>query len=75
MMETISSVAQEFLPVCQAFYEAHQFQILTVLFGVAAAVIVMHITKKLIHAEYTLVEFVLLVYRRCPLPAIMANFH
>ena len=46
MMETISSVVQEFLPVCQAFYEAHQFQILTVLFGVAAAVLVLHITKK-----------------------------
>lgn len=45
MMETISSVAQEFLPVCQAFYEAHQFQIFTVLFGVAAAILVMHITK------------------------------
>ena len=46
-METISSVAQEFLPVCQAFYEAHQFQIFMVLFGVAAAVLVLHITKKL----------------------------
>ena len=75
MMETISSVAQEFFPVCQAFYDAHQFQIFTVLFGVAAAVLVMHITKKLIHAAFTLVVFVLLLYLRGALPAILANFH
>jgi len=75
MMETISSVAQEFLPVCQAFYGAHQFQILTALLGIAAAVLVLHITKKLIHAAFTLVVFILLLYLRGALPAILANFH
>ena len=75
MMETISSVAQEFLSVCQAFYEAHQFQILMVLFGVAAAVLVLHITKKLLHAAFTLVVVVLLFYIRGALPSILGNLH
>ena len=48
---------------------------LMVLFGVAAAVLVLHITKKLIHAAFTLVVFVLLLYLRGALPAILANFH
>lgn len=75
MMQTISSVVQEFLPACQIFYEVHQFQILTVLLGVAAAALVLHITKKLIHAAFTLAVFVLLLYLRGVLPMIFANFH
>ena len=75
MMQTISSVVQEFLPACQIFYEVHQFQILTVLLGVAAAALVLHITKKLIHAAFTLIAFILLLYLRGALPAILANFH
>lgn len=75
MVQTISSVAQDFLLAFQMFYEMYQFQILTVLFGVAVAALVLHITKKLIHAAFTLIAFILLLYLRGALPAILANFH